>query len=532
MAITNATGLGEPGILPGDPGSTYNRIDGPPYLYRRFGTGWVVADVLDDDGMLSYDCIPMGSTSDSVCVGNDSRLSNARTPTAHTHVIEDITDYEEGGGPHNTTHQNGGADELNVGGLSGVLAEPQTPIAHAAQHVTGNDVIPNAGANPGLMSSSDKSKLDGVQSGATVNDTDANLKNRANHTGTQAQSTVTNLVGDLGGKQASLGFTPENAANKNAASGYPGLDGSSKLAGTQQTYGSAANTACQGNDSRLSDARTPLAHTHALADITDEGALASKNTIATNDIDNNAVTNTKAAQMATKTYKGRTSAATGNAEDVAVATLKTDLVLVKADVGLGSVDNTADSAKPVSSAQQTALNLKTDLSVLNTFLSSYRTILQANGSHIAGRVAGTYGIPTGQPLAITGTGTLYALSTIHIVGADYPTVNGLAAKLRIRWQLFANDVAPFTGTFIVGLHPITRPGTSGGAGLCIYTIGAAVSGSTNTFTNVAADSSNGAAGSDFSLPSDGHYVIGVVTSAAMAANSHAHISAILQLRNA
>ena len=74
----------------------------------------------------------------------------------------------------------------------------------------------------------------------------------------------------------------------------------------------------------------------------------------------NAVTNAKAAQMATKTYKGRTTAGTGNSEDVAVATLKTDLVLVKADVGLGSVDNTADTAKPVSTAQQTALNLKAD----------------------------------------------------------------------------------------------------------------------------------------------------------------------------
>lgn len=37
------------------------------------------------------------------------------------------------------------------------------------------------------------------------------------------------------------------------------------------------------------------------------------------------------------------------------------VVLAKADVGLGSVDNTADSAKPVSTAQQTALNLKANL---------------------------------------------------------------------------------------------------------------------------------------------------------------------------
>jgi hypothetical protein len=43
------------------------------------------------------------------------------------------------------------------------------------------------------------------------------------------------------------------------------------------------------------------------------------------------------------------------------AQLKTALSLVKGDVGLGSVDNTADTAKPVSTAQQTALNLKADL---------------------------------------------------------------------------------------------------------------------------------------------------------------------------
>ena len=35
------------------------------------------------------------------------------------------------------------------------------------------------------------------------------------------------------------------------------------------SFGTAANTFCEGNDSRLSDARTPVAHTHGKADITD-----------------------------------------------------------------------------------------------------------------------------------------------------------------------------------------------------------------------------------------------------------------------
>lgn len=39
---------------------------------------------------------------------------------------------------------------------------------------------------------------------------------------------------------------------------------------------------------------------------------------------------------------------------------KTDLALVKSDVGLGNVDNTSDANKPVSTDTQTALNLKED----------------------------------------------------------------------------------------------------------------------------------------------------------------------------
>jgi hypothetical protein len=49
----------------------------------------------------------------------------------------------------------------------------------------------------------------------------------------------------------------QKESEKNAASGYPGLDGSSKLTGSQQVYGSAANTACVGDDARLSDSRAP-----------------------------------------------------------------------------------------------------------------------------------------------------------------------------------------------------------------------------------------------------------------------------------
>lgn len=53
--------------------------------------------------------------------------------------------------PHASTHQNGASDEINVAGLSGVLADPQTPASHS--HAAGDlpdlDGItaPNASVN-------------------------------------------------------------------------------------------------------------------------------------------------------------------------------------------------------------------------------------------------------------------------------------------------------------------------------------------------------------------------------------------------
>jgi hypothetical protein len=87
------------------------------------------------------------------------------------------------------------------------------------------------------MSASDKTKLDGIATAATANSADATLLNRANHTGTQAASTITGL-----GTVAPL----DVAASGNASS-------------TQVV---------KGNDSRLSDARTPTAHNQAWSTIT------------------------------------------------------------------------------------------------------------------------------------------------------------------------------------------------------------------------------------------------------------------------
>lgn len=65
----------------------------------------------------------------------------------------------------------------------------------------------------------DKNKLDGVAVNATSNDTDANLKNRTNHTGTQAISTVSGLQAALDNKQPLLSLFSLAHFNTNGDSG-------------------------------------------------------------------------------------------------------------------------------------------------------------------------------------------------------------------------------------------------------------------------------------------------------------------------
>jgi hypothetical protein len=88
------------------------------------------------------------------------------------------------------------------------------------------------------------------------------------------------------------------------------------------------------------------------------------------------------------------------------AQVKTDLALVKGDVGLGNVDNTADTAKPVSTAQQTALNLKADLA--------------------SPALTGTPTVPT----AAVDTNTTQAASTAYVIAqaaSATPVVDGAGA---------------------------------------------------------------------------------------------------------
>ena len=277
---------------------TFNREDG--HTHTATLTGAITATVTN--GRTKGDTLTLVLTQDATgsrVITWPATVKSAPTLSTAAGSVDTLVFAWDG------TNWNAYKTGSGAGGATN-LTTTSAPTTTTINSDTGTDaIIPATDAtNSGLFLPAEKTKLTGIATGATANDTDANLKARANHTGTQLAATISDFA-----------------------------------TATAATASVTANTA------KVTNA------THT-GDVTGATAL----TIA-----NSAVSNAKLADMATKTYKGRTSAATGVAEDVAVATLKTDLVLVKADVGLGNVDNTSDAAKPVSTAQQTALNLKANL---------------------------------------------------------------------------------------------------------------------------------------------------------------------------
>lgn len=179
----------------------------------------------------------------------------------------------------------------------------------------------------------------------------------------------------------------------------------------------------------------------ALGDGTYSGIIVS-GTGSALDVVNGHITYARMANAASAGLVGATGA--GVHSLLSFATVKTNLALVKGDVGLGNVDNTSDANKPISTATQTALNLKLDASALPsqfltvTNLSADTTLSNSHNNNLI-RFTGTTsrtitlnGTPTAGFVAIVAhrgtvtSWTLNAASGIYLNGAA-STVTSITA---------------------------------------------------------------------------------------------------------
>ena len=214
----------------------------------KAGTGLTGGGTLEADRTLT---IKYGNTAGTACQGNDVRLADARTPK-----------------PHKATHQTGGSDAITP-----------ADIGAAAKTI---QIKPGTGLTGGGTLEADRTLTVkyGTGAGTACQGNDARLSNARTPTAHKA----THKTGGTDAlTPADIGAVP-TTVQVIAGTGLSG--GGSLTANRTLTvkYGTGAGTVCQGNDSRLNNARTPVAHkaTHAAggADaLTPEDIGAASNTV-------------------------------------------------------------------------------------------------------------------------------------------------------------------------------------------------------------------------------------------------------------
>lgn len=160
----------------------------------RDGADFLLPVILEAvDGAL----VPDGGTTGQMLVkaSNDDQDTAWASPTvgSHTHTVADITDFATASaaivlGAVGVVVQAYDADLTAWAGVNPSSYLTSSQIAAGYQPLA--TVLTNTTAS---FTTTLLSKLNGIASGATANDTDANLKARANHTGSQLASTISDF---------------------------------------------------------------------------------------------------------------------------------------------------------------------------------------------------------------------------------------------------------------------------------------------------------------------------------------------------
>ena len=213
-----------------------------------------------------------GTTAGTVAQGNDSRFSDARTPLAHTHLEAQITDLDKYGkseveakvtlttgqkiydltlaeitGPQGPKGDKGDQGIQGIEGIQGPKGDK------GDTGLTGSQGLKGDKGDTGSKGDKGDQGIQGIQ-GLKGDKGDQGIQGPA---GSNATVTKAAVEGVLTGPITSHTHAYEPTFTKNT--------------GFNKAFGTTVGTVAQGNDSRFSDARTPLAHTHG--SVTNDGKI-------------------------------------------------------------------------------------------------------------------------------------------------------------------------------------------------------------------------------------------------------------------
>jgi hypothetical protein len=162
----------------------------------NFNNNNVNVDVIDKDIVINSGGISSESNdlSSSVTWANvpDANITQSSV-TQHESALSITESQISDLGSYSTTDTQLTEEQVEdfVGGM--LTGNTETGITVTYQNDDGTIDFVVASQTDENFTTADHSKLDGIEAGATANDTDTNLKNRSNHTGTQVASTISDF---------------------------------------------------------------------------------------------------------------------------------------------------------------------------------------------------------------------------------------------------------------------------------------------------------------------------------------------------
>lgn len=295
------------------------------------------------------------------------------------------------------------------------------------------DAVAGKGLSTEDFTTAEKSKLAGVEAGATANQADSYLLARANHTGEQAIGTITGLADLL------QGLSDDKLDADEVGVTVASLDGNGKVPLAQINDAVLGQVEYKGvwNASTNTPSLPTTPEQKGDYYVTEVAGTFAGLTFEVGDwiISN-----------------GTEWQKVDNTDAVASVNGKTGVVtLVKADVGLGNVDNTSDADKPVSTATQNALDLKASIAYVDQEVGAVADDLSDLADVVSGLDTGVSSVTGTGAIVVTGTAAdpVVGISAAtqsaagSMSAADKTKLDGIEAGAQANT---VNSVAGKTGT--------------------------------------------------------------------------------------